>query len=112
MIDKTQIIEKLGKKGFVDFVTHNRDTAPTGAELQKQRRWGRRKGVMCSHGVWVVDNYEIKICKDCAKRHGVSIDAPAIHVDGREYFNIATGTYGTNQEHRRFAKRNGMIENG
>ena len=109
MITKEQLVSKLGKDGFRKFVLANKDKAPTGAERERGIK-GRVKFRKCEHGTWVIENYEPRPCEGC---HGESrSEVPAIHVSSYEYFNIGTGTYGTNQEHRKYAKRMGLREDG
>ena len=111
MIDKNTLMKRLGKKKFVDFVLNNRDKAPTLAQEQHARRWGTNvKHKMCSHGVWIIENYEPKFCDKCFM--GKEVNAPSIHVNFHEYFNMGTGTYGTNKEHRRAARSMGLGEAG
>ena len=110
MIEANQMIQKMGKEKFVNFVLQNKDREATGAERAKARRFGTNvKHRMCEHGVWVIDNYERKPCKDC---YGVVYDAPAVVTHNHEYFNLGTGTYGTNSEHRKYAISKGMRETG
>ena len=109
MIDAQTMMNKIGKKKFIDLATHSQPKQ-TGAYLQKLRRFGKSKHKMCQHGIWIIENYERKECKSCTP---FQVDgAPALHLDSAEYFNAGTGTYGTNKEHRKYARQLGLREAG
>ena len=109
MITAQELMGRMGKQKFHDFVLQKKDKEKTGHDRTRGIR-GRIKFRQCHHGVWVIDNYEPKLCKDC---HGTSVNnAPAVQIHSHEYFNIGTGTYGTNPEHRKYAKRMGLQEAG
>lgn len=108
MITSEQIVEKLGKKKAVEFMTAKKLSGDSKYDRDRGIK-GRVKFRMCEHGVWVIDNYEFKGCKEC---FGVERNGPNIIVHDKEYFNAGTGTYGTTTEHRRYAKSQGMEEAG
>lgn len=110
MITGREMIKKLGKDNFVKFALQNKDKEKTGAELAHGRRWGRNvKDKLCEHGVWVIKNYEPQECDKCTPETEGSF---SIKENSHEYFNAGTGSYGTNSEHRKFAKARGMGERG
>ena len=111
MIEGKEMVKKLGKEKFANLVTHSQPKE-TGAYLERKRRWsgGRTCMAYCRHGVMTVKDYkETNLCKTCDV---VSSKAHAIRVDKGEYFNIGLGTYGTESEHRKFAKQKGLICTG
>src|SRR3990167_9397145 len=66
------MVRKLGKKKFVEFVTHSR-SGETMAERRRKTRWGTPKMTMCSHGVWIVEDYKPNgKCKVCNRAHKVT----------------------------------------
>lgn len=108
MIQAKDMIKKLGKEKFVQTVLQKRDKEKTGAEKDRGIK-GRRRFRMCQHGFWVIDNYKPK---DCPKCDEMQSQAHAVIMHSHEYFNIGTGTYGTNSEHRKYAKSIGLQEAG
>lgn len=110
MIEAAQLMQKMGKEKFTQFVLNNKDKERTGAERAHANRFGKNvRHRKCEHGVWVIENFEPKPCKGC---HKDSNDAPAFVVHSHEYFNMGTGTYGTTSEHRKYAKSKGLTECG
>jgi len=108
MITASDMIQKIGKRKFIETAVHSQP-AQTGAYLAHKRRWGKNlKFKRCEHGVWVVNNYKRQDCARCF----VSSEAFTIHTDSGEYFNLGTGTYGTTKEHRRYAKTIRLREAG
>ena len=107
MIDKNELIDKLGKKGFRDFVVNNRSNQPTGHDRTKGIR-GRIKFQRCEHGVWTVENYEPRRCEKC---HGKPRVTKA--KDFKPYFNIGLGAFvESRSEERHLAKAKGYVEAG
>jgi hypothetical protein len=107
MIDKTQLLEKLGKKGFEQFVTHNRSNQPTGHDKTKGIR-GRVRWRRCEHGVYVIDNYVVKGCAACS---GIPKNSKA--KDFKPYFNIGLGAFvESRSEEKSLAKAKGYVEAG
>lgn len=105
MITAETIMEKLGKEKGVEFILKNKSKEKTGAERDRGVK-GRVKHRRCSHGVWVIENYEVKNCKDCS---GVESGFPGMIIHSQEYFNIGTGTFGTETDHRKAAKGMGLV---
>lgn len=70
-----ELISRMGKKGFVDFVTKNQKNGKTGAQRDRGIK-GRVKAKYCSHGVWVMEDYIDRLCVGC---HGVSEKDVKIH---------------------------------
>ena len=107
MIDKTQLIDKLGKQGFKDFVVNNRSNQPTGHDKTRGIR-GRIRWQRCEHGNWTIENYEPKRCEKC---HGVSRISKS--PDFRPYFNIGLGAYvESRSEEKKLAKAKNYVEAG
>lgn len=106
MITAPEMIQKLGKDKFVNFVLNNRDKEKTGAEKERGIK-GRVKYRRCQHGVWLIDDYEPKDhCEECFPN--LNPDIPYVP-KSYEYFNVGTGTFGTNSEHRKYAKSKGLV---
>lgn len=108
MITAPQLIQKMGKEKFVNFVVNKKDREKTGAERDRGIK-GRRRHRMCEHGVWVIEDYIQKPCDKCFE---VAVESHTVVCHSHEYFNMGTGTYGTNSEHRKYAKVKGLVEAG
>lgn len=107
MIDKTDIIEKLGKKGFVDFVSNNRSNQPTGYDRTKGIR-GRVRWRRCEHGVWIIKDYKPMACEACQVT-----PKNTKAKDFKPYFNIGLGAFvESRSEEKRIAKQKGYEEAG
>ena len=108
MIDKKDLIAKLGKKGFTDFVTQHKSNQPTGHDRQRGIK-GRIRWSRCQHGTWVIDNYEPKSCERCTgewTKHSKPRDFSP-------YFNIGLGAYvESRSEEKKLAKSKGYVEAG
>ena len=107
MIDKSELIKKLGKKGFTEFVANNRSNQPTGHDrtcgIRGRVRWRR-----CEHGVYVIDDYVVKCCPAC---QGTPKNTKAREF--KPYFNIGLGAYvESRSEEKRVAKQKHYIEAG
>lgn len=107
MIDKTQLIEKLGKRKAVDFMVNSRSNQPTGFDKTRGIR-GRVRWSRCQHGKWVIDNYEPQICEQCQE-----IPKITKAKDFKPYFNIGLGAFVESRaEERSLAKSKGYQEAG
>ena len=107
MIDKTQLIERLGKKGFEDFVKSNRSNQPTGFDKTRGIR-GRIRWSRCEHGNWVIEDYFPKRCEECHGKPKVTKSK-----DFKPYFNIGLGAFvESRSEERCIAKSKGYQEAG
>lgn len=107
MIDKTELMSKLGKKGFTDFVANNRSSEPTGHDKTKGIH-GRIKFRMCEHGNWIIENYEPKRCEKCSGKPRATKSK-----DFKPYFNIGLGAYvESRSEEKRLAKSLNYTEAG
>ena len=93
-----QIIDKLGKKGAVEFINNKRSNQPT--EFDKTRGIkGRVKFKKCAHGVWVIDNYEHKVCPTCVEVW----NKYAKPRDFLPYFNTGLGCYVESRSDEKYA---------
>ena len=104
MITQDQLISKLGKEGYTKFVVNNSNSG-TERMLDIRRKTGRGTNIkdrMCQHGVWVIDNYERKLCKECIP--------PDRNVNNfKPFVSIATGNYyESKSEMLHDYKKNGM----
>ena len=110
MIEAHQIIKKLGKRGFRDFVIGNKSHSETGAERQHRRRFGKGRVLMayCEHGIKTVDNYELTgLCMKC--KSIVRTQSGEFH----PYFNVGLGAFvESRSDERSAAKRMGLQEAG
>ena len=108
MIDKEQLMKKLGKQGFKDFVANNRSDQPTGFDKTRGIR-GRIKFRRCEHGVYVIDNYVVKGCQACSGLQSKSTKLK----DFKPYFNIGLGAYvESRSEEKKLAKQKQYVEAG
>ena len=108
IVDKQEIINKLGKKGFEDFVKKHKSNQPTGHDRTKGIK-GRIKFRTCSHGNWVIYNFEPKECPRCVSEWNQN-SKPR---DFQPYFNMGLGCYvESRQDERKAAKKLGLRENG
>jgi hypothetical protein len=106
MIDKTQIIEKLGKRKAVEFMVNSRSNQPTGFDRTRGIR-GRVKWRMCEHGTWVIENYEPRKCERCYTERQTKPK------DFKPYFNIGLGAFvESRSEEKRLARSKGYLEAG
>ena len=106
IIDKQQLIDRLGKQKAVEFMTQNRSNQPTGHDKTKGIR-GRVRWSMCEHGNWVISDYKPTPCLKCVKR------GPAKSREFKPYFNMGLGAYvESRQDEKKLAKKMGLIENG
>lgn len=87
MIDKTELIDKLGKKGFVDFVSRNKSNQPTGFDKTRGIR-GRVRHRMCEHGTWTIKDYLPQPCDKCNK-----VPKNTKSKEFKPYFNIGLGAF-------------------
>lgn len=107
MIDKTTLIEKLGKRAFVEFCQNNRSNQPSGHDKTRGIK-GRIKWSRCEHGAWVIENYEPRVCEAC---YGKPRSTKAR--DFKPYFNIGLGAFvESRSEEKRLAKSKGYQEAG
>lgn len=106
MIEAHDLLQKMGKRKFHDFVVGNQK-GQTMAQMQSGIK-GRIKFRMCQHGVVLLDNYEPKnICKPCI---GVKSTKSK---DFEPHFNAGLGAYvETKKEMLNLAKSKGMIHVG
>lgn len=108
MIEASKLIQKMGKEKFVNFVLQNKDKEKTGHEKTLGIK-GRIRHKMCEHGKWVIEDYIQKPCDECFE---MAIELHGVVCHSHEYFNLGLGTYGTNSEHRKYAKSKGLIATG
>lgn len=104
MITSDKMIEKLGKRKFVDMVVNSQKNGKTGAEKDRGIK-GRRKFRMCEHGFWIIDNYEPKRCPNCVT------EVQTKTKDFRAGFNIGLGCWvESRQEEKTACKVLGLRE--
>jgi len=107
MIEATDMIEKMGKRKFVEFALRNQTPGQRMLDIQKRRRWGRNvKFRKCEHGVWTIDNYVHKRCPKCY----ASVTKPP---DFQPHFNHGLGVYvESRSDLKKAAKLKGLIHVG
>lgn len=98
MITAEQMIDKVGKKKFVDMVVNSPKNGQTGAEKDRGIK-GRRKFRMCEHGTWIIENYEPKPCAKCIP------EVQTKPKDFRAGFNIGLGCWVESRQEERAASR-------
>lgn len=105
--EASTILEKVGKKAFVQMAMQKNTNEKTGFQKTQGIR-GRVRHRMCSHGVWVINDYECKPCSDC--------DGAPRGTKGKEfkpYFNQGLGHFVTSRsEEKSIAKKMGLVEAG
>lgn len=107
MIDKQDLIDKLGKRGAVEFMQNHRSNQPTGFDRTRGIK-GRIRHRRCEHGIWVIQDYEPKRCVKC---HGKPKNTKS--KDFRPYFNMGLGAYvESRSEEKKLAKSLGLGEAG
>jgi hypothetical protein len=107
MIEAKEIMKKLGKDKFVEFVSNAQDSSQTGAAIQHRRRWGKGRTFMahCIHGIKTIDNYEPT--NECSKCIGINRDKSG---EFKPYFNLGLGVYcETRSDERKVAKQKGLV---
>ena len=90
MITQDQLIEKLGKQGYQDFVLRNRDKSERMIDIESRKPKGRVKFKMCQHGIVIIDDFESK--DECAKCKLAKNDAVSCG-EFHPFLSIATGNY-------------------
>jgi hypothetical protein len=108
MIRAADLVKKMGKEKFVEFVAKNRPRTETMGDRENRVRWGKGRTVMayCRHGNLVINNYEATgLCKACVS------ETPVTKLkDFREHFNIGLGGFVTSRSDRdRSAKKAGLV---
>lgn len=102
-----ELISRMGKKGFVDFVAKNQKNGKTGAQKDRGIK-GRVRHRRCQHGVWIIEDYEPKDCVAC-----LGMPKETKVKDFRPSFNIGLGCYvESRSEEKRIAKSMGLEEAG
>lgn len=106
MIEARDMLQKMGKKKFVDFVARNQSGERI-LDIQKRRRWGRNvKFKKCEHGVWVIDNYKPYFCSKCVE---IATKPPDFH----PHFNVGLGGWvESKSDMKKAAKMKGLIHVG
>ena len=117
MITKDQIVRTEGKYALKHYIEKFKNHEPQGHEIKRLqlKKSSMVKHKKCHHGVWVIENYEPKVCSKClvegqehyekrSKKYG------HVHIvpEGEPYFNLATGVVGTDKEQDTYAKARGM----
>jgi hypothetical protein len=108
MIDKMDLIQRLGKPRATQFMIQNRSNQPTGFDKTRGIR-GRIKNRSCQHGVTTIDNYleTGDVCDKC------NTGRPTKSKDFKPYFNIGLGAYvESRQEEKKLAKTLNYVEAG
>ena len=103
MITASDMIDKVGKKKFIEMATHSQPKQ-TAAYLEKQKRWGKASQKYCATCKgW------FSIQKGCnCKREIVKKRR-----DSYPYFNAGLGCFvESRSEEKRMAKRLGLVEAG
>ena len=107
MIDKQQLIDRLGKQKATEFMVQNHSDQPTGFDKTRGIK-GRVKFHKCKHGIWTIDNYEEKPCFDCAM-----VPKLTKNKDFKPYFNIGLGAFvESRSEEKKLAKSLNYVEAG
>jgi len=106
MMTTDQMIQRFGKRGFLELAANSPKNGKTGHEKDRGIK-GRRRFKMCEHGVWVIENYEPKKCLKCIPE---SWTKP---IDFKPGFNIGLGCWvESRSEEKRVAKSLGLVEAG
>lgn len=107
MTDAVTMMNKMGKKKFIELATRSQPKE-TGAYLARLRRFGKNiKHKMCEHGVWIIENYVKKSCEKC----GTMITSTGKHFE--PYFNAGLGAWiDSKGSEKKIAKRLGLREAG
>lgn len=105
-ISANDLIDKVGKKKFMEMVVNSPKNGKTGAEKDRGIK-GRRRFRMCEHGTWVIDNYKPKPCIKCIPE---KVTKPK---DFKPTFNIGLGCWvESRSDEKRTAKSLGLTEIG
>lgn len=106
--ESSAILEKVGKKAFVEMAMQRNTNEKSGAEQDRGIR-GRVKWRMCGHGVTIIDNFEFtgKCCLVCDGNRRTKAQ------EFKPYFNQGLGVFVTSRSHeKQTAKKMGMVEAG
>lgn len=96
MIDAVDLRDKLGKKGFVDFVMNRQGRDMRQIDIERRRGRGRIKYRSCEHGHVLIDNYEATgFCSECHKKATGETKAFS------PYFNFGTGKFYESKDEER-----------
>lgn len=102
-----EMVQKMGKDAFVRMASQRNTNEKTGAEKDRGIK-GRIKFKMCSHRVWVIENYEAKPCAEC-----MGVPRGTKSKDFKPYFNQGLGAFvSSRSDEKRIAKQMGLTEAG
>lgn len=103
-----KLVEKIGKKAFVEMAMQKNTNERTPAEKDRGVR-GRVKWNMCEHGVTMIDNFEAT-GNHCYTCHGMRRTKAQ---EFKPYFNQGLGVMvHSRSEEKRVAKSMGLVEAG
>lgn len=103
----SEALEKMGTKAFVDMAMQSNTNEKTGFQKDRGIR-GRVRHRLCSHGIWVVEDYKNKQCAECS-----GLPKGTKQKDFKPYFNQGLGHFVTSRsEEKRIAKSMGLVEAG
>jgi hypothetical protein len=109
VIPANEMLDKMGKKKFVEMVT-NSQKGETGAQRQQRRRFGKGKTCMaiCVHGKVTVRNFEpTGECDSCSSSKSTKLP------EFQPYFNAGLGGWVESRSDERQAARSlGLQEAG
>lgn len=109
MIKAADMMAKMGKRKFIEYATHSQ-RGERMFDKENKRRWGRVKDSMCEHGVWVVENYQVKECGKCPTVVIGQVISRDIDYQG---FNIGLGGYiDGRSDFKRTVKEKGLVHIG
>lgn len=107
MMTFDQMCKKMGKRRAIQEAVNCHRNGPTASEKQRGIK-GRVRYRLCSHGVWVIDNYIPKYCEGCYGSVKSTKSKEFV-----PYFNIGLGCYvESRSEEKKVAKSLGLVEAG
>lgn len=106
MIEANRMIDKLGKRKFVETASHCKRPGKSKHEQDRGIK-GRVRYRMCEHGKWIIENYEPRVCPKCVHYNRTKPK------DFNPYFNVGLGGWVESRaDEKRSARRAGLEEAG
>lgn len=109
MIEAQDLLQRMGKKKFIEMASQTRGR--TLADRERTSRWGKGKTFfqICEHGKVTIRNFEkTHDCMNCNKSTGITKTK-----DFEPHFNAGLGAWvESKSEMNKLAKQKGMIHIG
>ena len=106
IVDKSQIIKKLGKRKAQEFMMRNVSRDPTGFDKYRGIK-GRVRFRICEHGNFLIKDYVPGRCDLCSGMKPTKLK------EFKPYFNLGLGAFvESRQDEKRCAKALNLVEAG